>query len=178
MLYEKQVNGSIIALTNEGDYYLCDSNFDKIYPVFFQDLKHKFSKFYIGKRNDKWALLDCLGNMYSDFLYEKIIWFEGDLFLCYNAKGWVLINSNGKNALGETFQTLLSLKNGIATFQNQNEYVFVNGYLDIINRVKYTNKDVEFNGAGFAVVQIEDGKKGIIKRNGEWFVEPAILQTN
>jgi hypothetical protein len=54
----------------------------------------------------------------------------------------------------------------------------VNGYLDIINRVKYTNKDVEFNGAGFAVVQIEDGKKGIIKRNGEWFVEPAILQTN
>jgi hypothetical protein len=30
MVYEKQVNGSIIALKKEGEYYLCDSNFDKI----------------------------------------------------------------------------------------------------------------------------------------------------
>ena len=80
--------------------------------------------------------------------------------------------------IGETFKTLLSLKNGIATFQNQNEYVFVNGYAQIINRVKYTNTDVEFDGAGFAVVQMGDGKKGIIKKNGEWFVEPTIHQTN
>jgi hypothetical protein len=116
--------------------------------------------------------------MYSDFLYAKIIWFESDLFLCYNTKGWVLINSKSNNVFGETFQTLISLKEGIATFQNQNEYVFVNGYLDILNRVKYINEDVEFDGAGFAVVQMGDGKKGIIKKNGEWFVEPTILQTN
>lgn len=177
MLYEKQANGSIIALTKDGDYYLCDSSFAKIYPVSFQELKHKFSKFYMGKRNDKWALLDCLGNMYSDFLYEKIVWFESDLFLCYNTQGWVLINSKSNNVLGETFQILISLKVGIATFQNQNEYVFVNGYTDILNRVKYINNDVEFNGAGFAVVQLEDGRRGLIKMNGEWFAEPAILQT-
>jgi hypothetical protein len=80
MVYETQINGCKIALLEDGNYYLCDSQFDKIYPVSFQDLKHKFSNYFIGKRNDKWALLDCLGNMYSDFLYEKIIWFEGDLF--------------------------------------------------------------------------------------------------
>ena len=80
--------------------------------------------------------------------------------------------------LGETFQSLLSLKNGIAIFQNQNEYVFVNGYFEILNRVKYINNDVEFNGAGIAVVQLGDGKKGMIKKNGEWFVEPYILHTN
>jgi hypothetical protein len=178
MIYEKQVNGSIIALSKEGEYYLCDSQFNEIYSIPFQELKHKFSKFYIGKRNDKWALLDCLGNMYSDFLYEKIIWFESDLFLCHKTTGWVLINTKSKNVLGETFQSLLSLKNGIATFQNQNEYVFVNGYLEILNRVKYINNDVEFNGAGIAVVQLDDGKKGMIKKNGEWFVEPYILHTN
>lgn len=178
MIYEKQVDGSIIALSKEGEYYLCDSQFNEIYSIHFQELKHKFSKFYIGKRNDKWALLDCLGNMYSDFLYEEIVWFESDLFLCFNAKEWVIINSKNNNVLGETFKTLLSLKNGIATLQNQNEYVFVNGYAQIINRVKYTNTDVEFDGAGFAVVQMGDGKKGIIKKNGEWFVEPTILQTN
>jgi hypothetical protein len=116
--------------------------------------------------------------MYSDFLYEEIVWFESDLFLCFNAKEWVIINSKNNNVLGETFKTLLSLKNGIATLQNQNEYVFVNGYAQIINRVKYTNTDVEFDGAGFAVVQFEDGRKGLLKMNGEWFAEPAILQTN
>jgi hypothetical protein len=178
MIYEKQVDGSIIALSKEGEYYLCDSQFNEIYSIHFQELKHKFSKFYIGKRNNKWALLDCLGNMYSDFLYEEIVWFESDLFLCFNAKEWVIINSKNNNVLGETFKTLLSLKNGIATLQNQNEYVFVNGYLDILNRVKYINEDVEFNGAGFAVVQFEDGRKGLLKMNGEWFAEPAILQTN
>jgi hypothetical protein len=178
MIYEKQINGSIIALTKEGEYYLCESNFDLLYTLPFQDLKHKFSKYYIAKRNGKWALIDSQGNTYSDFIYEKIVWFESDLFLCYNAKGWVFINSKNNNVLGETFKTLLSLKNGIATFQNKNEYVFVNGYLDILNRVKYINEDVEFNGAGFAVVQFEDGRKGLLKMNGEWFAEPAILQTN
>jgi len=178
MVYEKQVDGSLIALSKDGGYYLCNSNFDKIYPVSFQELKHKFSKFYIGKRNDKWGLIDCLGIKYSEFLFDKIIWFEGDLFLCNNAKGWVFINSKSRNAIGETFKTLISLKNGIATFHNQNEYVFINGYLDIINRVKYLNNDVGFNNAGFAAVQLEDGRKGLIKMNGEWFVEPTILQTN
>ena len=110
LIYENQVNGSIIALTMEDEYYLCDSKFDKIYPGSFQDLKHKCSKFYIGKRNDKWALIDCLGNMYSDFMYEKIILFVGDLFLCYNTKGWVLINSKSNDVLGETFNKLISLK--------------------------------------------------------------------
>ena len=102
MIYEKQVDGSIIALTKEGEYYLCDSQFNEIYSIHFQELKHKFSKFYIGKRNDKWALLDCLGNMYSDFLYAKIIWFESDLFVCYNTKGWVLIKSKSNTVYGET----------------------------------------------------------------------------
>jgi hypothetical protein len=178
MVYETQINGCKIALSEDGNYYLCDSQFDKIYPISFQDLKHKFSNYFIGKRNDKWALLDSLGNIHSKFIYEKIVWFESDLFLCYNAKGWVFINSKNNNVLGETFKTLLSLKNGIATFQNKNEYVFVNGYLDILNRVKYINEDVEFNGAGFAVVQFEDGRKGLLKMNGEWSAEPAILQTN
>ena len=31
----------------------------------------------------KWALIDSQGNTYSDFIYEKIVWFESDLFLCH-----------------------------------------------------------------------------------------------
>jgi hypothetical protein len=176
MIYEKQVNGSIIALKKEGEYYLCGSNFDLIYTIPFQDLKHKFSKFYIGKRNDKWALIDSECNTYSDFIYEKIVWFESDLFLCYNTEGWILINSKSNNALGESFQKLISLKNGIAIFQHNNEYVFINGYEQILNRVKFTNENASFNGADMALIETEDGKIGWLKKNGEWHLTPTILQ--
>jgi hypothetical protein len=175
MVYEKQVNGSIIALKKEGEYYLCDSNFDKIYPIFFQDLKHKFSKFYIGKRNDKWALLDCLGNIYTRYIYNKIIWFEGDLFLCLE-KEWTLVNKWNVNVLNETFKHLVSLKNGVAVFQNQNELIFVNGYEEIVRRVKFKNDDISFNGADMALVQTETGEIGWLKKNGQWHLTPTILQ--
>jgi len=172
MIYEKQINGSIIALTKEGEYYLCESNFDLLYTLPFQDLKHKFSKYYIAKRNGKWALIDSQGNTYSDFIYEKIVWFESDLFLCYNAEGWILINSKSKNVLGENFQKLISLKNGIAIFQHNNEYVFVNGYEQILNRVKFTNVNASFNGADMALIENEEGKIGWLKKNGDCIVCP------
>ena len=75
--------------------------------------------------------------------------------------------------LGENFNKLISLKNGDAIFQNHNEYVFVNCYLDIVNRVKYINENAEFDDAGFAVVQLEDGRKGLIKKDGEWSANPS-----
>jgi hypothetical protein len=63
MVYETQINGCKIALSEEGNYYLCDSQFNKIYPISFQDLKHKFSNYFIGKRNDKFYLLYSLLNI-------------------------------------------------------------------------------------------------------------------
>jgi hypothetical protein len=177
MVYEKQVDGSIIALKKEGEYYLCGSNFDLIYTKPFQDLKHKFSKYYIAKLNGKWALIDCQGNTYSDFIYEKIVWFEADLFICNSLDKWVMINSKSKNVLGENFQKLISLKNGIAIFQNNNEYVFVNGYEQIFNRVKFTNVNASFNGADMALIENEEGKFGWLKKNGDWHSLPTHIKT-
>ncbi len=175
MVYEKQVDGSLIALSKDGGYYLCNSNFDKIYPVSFQELKHKFSKFYIGKRNDKWGLIDCLGNTYTRFIYNNIIWFEGNLFLCFEME-WKLVNKWNDNVLKESFKKLISLKNGIAVFQNQDELIFVNGYEEIIKRVKFRNDDISFNGADMALVQTVEGKIGWLKKNGKWHLSPTFPQ--
>jgi len=175
MIYEKQVDGSLIALSKDGGYYLCNSNFDKIYPVSFQELKHKFSKFYIGKRNDKWGLIDCLGNTYTRFIYNNIIWFEGNLFLCFEME-WKLVNKWNDNVLKESFKKLISLKNGIAVFQNQDELIFVNGYEEIIKRVKFRNDDISFNGADMALVQTVEGKIGWLKKNGKWHLSPTFPQ--
>ena len=176
MIYERQVNGSVIGLSKEGEYYLCESNFDLIYKLPFQDLQYKFSKYYIGKRNGKWALIDSNGNAYSDFIYEKIVWFEADLFICHSSDKWVMINSKSNNVLGQTFQKLISLKNGIAIFQHNNEYVFVNGYEQIINRVKFINENASFNGADMALVETEEGKIGWLKKNGEWHILPSQIK--
>lgn len=175
MVYEKQVDGSLIALSNDGGYYLCSNNFDKIYPVSFQELKHKFSKFYIGKRNDKWGLIDCMGNIYTRFIYNNIIWFEGNLFLCFEME-WKLVNKWNDNVLKESFKKLISLKNGIAVFQNKNELIFVNGYEEIVRRVKFKNDDISFNGADMALVQTVEGKIGWLKKNGKWHLSPTFSQ--
>jgi|694.fasta_scaffold143397_2 hypothetical protein len=174
MVYETQINGCKIALLEEGNYYLCDSQFNKIYPISFQDLKHKFLNYFIGKRNDKWALLDSLGKIYTKYIYTKILWFEADLFLCYN-DGWTLVNKRNHNVLNEKFKYLISLKNGIAIFQHQNEFIFVNGYEIILNRVRYINDDASFNGADMALIHLEDGRIGWLKKNGEWHLTPTIL---
>lgn len=177
MVYEKQVNGSNIALTKEGEYYLCGSNFELIYTLPFQDLKHKFSDYYIAKRNGKWALIDSRGNTYSDFIYEKIVWFEADLFICKISDKWLMINSKSNNVFCESFQKLISLKNGIAIFQHNNEYVFVNGYEQIINSVKFINENASFNGADMALIETEDGKIGWLKKNGDWHSLPTHIKT-
>jgi hypothetical protein len=72
---------------------------------------------------------------------------------------------------------LISLKNGIAIFQNNNEYVFVNGYEQIFNRVKFTNVNASFNGADMALIENEEGKFGWLKKNGDWHSLPTNLQT-
>jgi hypothetical protein len=64
-----------------------------------------------------------------------------------------MINSKSNNVLGQTFQKLISLKNGIAIFQNNNEYVFVNGYEQYISRVRFINKNALFNSADMALIE-------------------------
>jgi hypothetical protein len=57
MVFERQMDGSKIGYTDNGLSYLCGSDGKKIFSKPFEELKHKFSRFYMGKRDGKWALL-------------------------------------------------------------------------------------------------------------------------
>jgi hypothetical protein len=53
MIFERQMDGSKIGYEANGQCYLCASNGRKIFPEHFEELKHNFSRFHIGKRNGK-----------------------------------------------------------------------------------------------------------------------------
>jgi hypothetical protein len=171
MVFERQMDGSKIGYTDNGLSYLCGSDGKKIFSKPFEELKHKFSRFYMGKRDGKWALLDTTGRVITPFKYNQIIWMESDLFLCFS-DAWTLLNSQNIDLLKEEFPCLISLSIGMAIFMKNNEYIFTNGYGQITTRVEFFNKDAEFNGADLALIETRDGKKGLLKKNGEWYVEP------
>ena len=76
--------------------------------------------------------------------------------------------------LKEEFTYLISLSDGIAVFLKNREYIFMNGYAQIFRRVNFFNQDADFNGADMALIQTEDGRRGLLKKNGEWYVDPTI----
>jgi len=173
MIFERQMDGSKIGYETNGQCYLCASNGRKIFPEPFEELKHKFSRFHIGKRKGKWALLDTNGRVITPFIYSQILWLEADIFLC-QAENWVVLNSWNIDLLKEGFTYLVCLSDGIAVFLKGKEYTFMNGHAKIFRRINFFNQDAEFNGADMALIQTEDGKRGLLKKNGEWYVEPTI----
>lgn len=107
--------------------------------------------------------------------YHQIIWFEADLFFARNTEDkWEILNDENQNIHNEKFDVLLRFRDNQATFQKSNEYVFLNGY-GIYNRVKFYNPNVKFDGSGTAIIETEQGEKGLLKINGEWFVSPYSL---
>ncbi len=173
MIFERQMDGSKIGYETNGQCYLCTSNGRKIFPDPFEELKHKFSRFHIGKRKGKWALLDTNERVITPFIYTQILWLEADIFLC-QAENWVVLNSWNIDLLMEGFTYLVCLSDGIAVFLKGNEYTFMNGHAKIFRRINFFNQDAEFNGADMALIQTEDGRRGLLKKNGEWYVEPTI----
>jgi len=107
--------------------------------------------------------------------YHQIIWFEADLFFARNTEDkWEILNDENQNIHNEKFDVLLRFRDNQATFQKSNEFVFLNGY-GIYNRVKFYNPNVKFDGSGTAIIETEQGEKGLLKINGEWFVSPYSL---
>ena len=107
--------------------------------------------------------------------YHQIIWFEADLFFARNTEDkWEILNDENQNIYNEKFDILLRFKENQATFQKSNEFIFLNGYA-IYNRVKFYNPNVKFDGSGTAIIETEQGEKGLLKINGEWFVSPYSL---
>jgi hypothetical protein len=108
-------------------------------------------------------------------LYYQIIWFEADLFFARNTEDkWEILNDENQNIHNEKFDVLLRFRDNQATFQKSNEFVFLNGF-GIYNRVKFYNPNVKFDGSGTAIIETEQGEKGLLKINGEWFVSPLSL---
>jgi hypothetical protein len=107
----------------------------------------------------------------NPFIFTQIIWMESDLFLCFS-DNWRLINGQNMDLLNESFPMLISLSGGMAIFMKDNAYIFLNGYGQITTRVEFFNNDAEFNGADLALIETRDGKKGLLKKNGEWYIEP------
>ena len=107
--------------------------------------------------------------------YHQIIWFEANLFFARNTEDkWEILNDENQNIHNEKFDVLLRFRDNQATFQKSNEFVFLNGY-GIYNRVKFYNPNVKFDGSGTAIIETEQGEKGLLKINGEWFVSPLSL---
>jgi hypothetical protein len=107
--------------------------------------------------------------------YHQIIWFEADLFFARNTEDkWEILNDENQNIHNEKFDVLLRFRDNQATFQKSNEFVFLNGF-GIYNRVKFYNPNVKFDGSGTAIIETEQGEKGLLKINGEWFVSPLSL---
>jgi len=107
--------------------------------------------------------------------YHQIIWFEADLFFARNTEDkWEILNDENQNIYNEKFDILLRFRENKATFQKSNEFIFLNGYA-IYNRVKFYNPNVKFDASGTAIIETEQGKKGLLKINGEWFVSPLSL---
>ncbi len=107
--------------------------------------------------------------------YHQIIWFEADLFFARNTEDkWEILNDENQNIHNEKFDFLLTFKDNKATLQKSNEFIFLNGY-GIYNRVKFYNPNVKFDASGTAIIETEQGKKGLLKINGEWFVSPLSM---
>jgi hypothetical protein len=107
--------------------------------------------------------------------YHQIIWFEADLFFARNTEDkWEILNDENQNIYNEKFDILLRFRDNQATFQKSNEFIFLNGYA-IYNRVKFYNPNVKFDASGTAIIETEQGKKGLLKINGEWFVSPLSM---
>ena len=112
-----------------------------------------------------------------DPVFKELLWFEYNKFIVQNEdEKWLIVNDLGNNILDEEFDRLHQFKNGVATFQKSNEFIFVNGY-DVFKRVKFNNPDAYFNSSGLSIIQTEDGREGVILENGEWFLTPAFPQT-
>ena len=107
--------------------------------------------------------------------YHQIIWFEADLFFARNTEDkWEIIDDENQNIHNEKFDILLRFKENQATFQKSNEFIFLNGYA-IYNRVKFYNPNARFDASGTAIIETEQGEKGLLKINGEWYVSPLCL---
>ena len=107
--------------------------------------------------------------------YHQIIWFEADLFFARNTEDkWEILNDENQNIYNEKFDILLRFRDNQATFQKSNEFIFLNGYA-IYNRVKFYNPNARFDASGTAIIETEQGEKGLLKINGEWFVSPLSL---
>ena len=107
--------------------------------------------------------------------YKEIIWFEANLFFTRDIEDkWEIIDDENQNIHNEKFDFLLIFKDNKATLQKSNEFIFLNGY-GIYNRVKFYNPNVKFDASGTAIIETEQGKKGLLKINGEWFVSPLSM---
>ncbi len=107
--------------------------------------------------------------------YHQIIWFEADLFFAKNTEDkWEILNDENQNIYNEKFDILLRFRDNQATFQKSNEFIFLNGYA-IYNRVKFYNPNAKFDASGTAIIETEQGEKGLLKINGEWYVSPLSL---
>jgi len=107
--------------------------------------------------------------------YHQIIWFEADLFFARNTEDkWEILNDENQNIYNEKFDILLRFRDNQATFQKSNEFIFLNGYA-IYNRVKFYNPNAKFDASGTAIIETEQGEKGLLKINGEWYVSPLSL---
>jgi len=107
--------------------------------------------------------------------YHQIIWFEADLFFARNTEDkWEILNDENQNIYNEKFDILLRFRDNQATFQKSNEFIFLNGYA-IYNRVKFYNPNARFDASGTAIIETEQGEKGLLKINGEWYVSPLSL---
>ena len=107
--------------------------------------------------------------------YKKIIWFEANLFFTRDIEDkWEIIDDENQNIHNEKFDFLLRFQDNKATFQKSNEFIFLNGY-GIYKRVKFYNPNARFDASGTAIIETEQGEKGLLKINGEWYVSPLSL---
>lgn len=107
--------------------------------------------------------------------YKEIIWFEANLFFARDIEDkWKIIDDENQNIHNEKFDLLLRFKDNKATFQKSNEFIFLNGY-GIYQRVKFYNPNARFDASGTAIIETEQGEKGLLKINGEWYVSPLCL---
>jgi hypothetical protein len=107
--------------------------------------------------------------------YKEIIWFESNLFFTRDIEDkWEIIDDENQNIHNEKFDFLLRFKDNKATFQKSNEFIFLNGY-GIYHRVKFYNPNARFDASGTAIIETEQGEKGLLKINGEWFISPLCL---